>query len=70
MFKKALLIIVPIIIVIGLIFGYGIISYNSKYTVFQADGHIIAKNSKATTEKMFFDDSTKYKTVGDEVYIE
>ena len=70
MFKKIVLIVVPIIAVIALIFFFGINSYNSKYTSFQADGHIIAKNSKSTTEKVFFDTDTKYKTIDDNVYLE
>ncbi len=70
MLKKSFLIIVPIVLVIALLFGYGIMSYNSKYTEFQAEGHIIAKNSKATTEKIFFDEETKYKEVDNEVIIE
>lgn len=69
MIKKAFFIVVPIIFVTVLIFLFGINTYNSKYEVFQSDGHIIAKNSKSTTEKVFFDTDTKYKTVDDNVYI-
>ena len=37
--------------VIILIFLFGIRSYNNKYTSFQAEGHIIAQDTKSTTSK-------------------
>ena len=69
MLKKSIFIIVPVIIVIGLIFGYGIKTYNSKYVVFQSDGHIFAEKNNKTTEKYFFDTNSKYKIVDDNVKI-
>ena len=69
MLKKSLFIIIPIVLIIGLIFGYGIKSYNSKYVTFQADGHFIAKNSKSSTKKYFFDTNSKYKASDDEVVV-
>ena len=69
MLKKSFLIITPILLVIGLIFAYGIKSYNSRYVTFQADGHIFAEGNNKTVKKYFFDTNSKYKQVDDNVII-
>ena len=69
MMKKAFFIITPIIGVMALIFVFGVLTINSKYTDFQSSGHIIAKSDKASTTKYYFDTNSKYKTVGDKVII-
>ena len=69
MIKKIFLIVVPVICLTIVLFMFGINTYNSKYKVFQSDGHIIAKNSKSSTTKYFFDTETKYKTIDNNVVI-
>lgn len=69
MFKKIVVIIIPIIVVIGLIYFYGIKSYNSKFVSFETDGHIFAEKNNKSTEKLYFDSNTKYREVDDNVII-
>ena len=67
MLKKSFFIVVPTILVIVLIFVFGIQLYNNSYSEFQKDGYVI---DTEVQKKVYFSENDKYKIVEKSGYVE
>ena len=49
--KKGFLIVIPVLVVTIIMFGFGIQVYKNRFIKFDSSGHVIAKVSESSTKK-------------------
>lgn len=59
--RRAVIIVVPIILLSVLIFVFGYRTYLNSFDVFQEDGHILVETANSSITRYYFKSGTKYK---------
>lgn len=61
MVRKEIFVFVSVLLIIFLIYFFGVQIIQQKYNEFPAAGHILVQNSNGKTTRYYFDEGTKYK---------